>query len=254
MLEALSLTILFACWGSFLNVVAYRLIHANLSSIFFTRSYCPHCKHAIAWYDNIPIVSWFLLNGRCRKCAASISWLYPFIELLTIASLWVLYVTQPHEYFFSYAFFFSALIITIRTDLETMLISRFVTLFLIPTGVFASYFAFIPINWQQSVIGTLTAYCLLHFIGILYYRITGRIGMGEGDAELLAFIGSYTGLLGWWYALMLGSLVGSIIGIALSILQKKNIATTKLPFGPFLAFGAMTYIIAKPYLLHLFHI
>ncbi len=232
-------TLLSLIWGSFLNVVAYRLI--NEKSIVAPRSFCPHCKTTIAWYDNIPIVSWLLLRARCRHCKKAISALYPFIELLTAAAFILLYNFEP-TYFLAYALFFSALIVTIRTDLEYMLISRMVTLALLPIGWLLSYFHLLPIDLTQSLIGSLLGFFSLFFIAQIFYLLTKKHGIGEGDFDLLALIGAFTGARGVFFTLLIGSWIGSIISIAYIIIARKN-AQAKIPFGPFLALGAMSYVL-----------
>jgi len=126
-------------------MLAYRLVHDV--TFFKKRSFCPKCFKTIHWYDNIPVISWIILLGRCRNCKNKISILYPFIELFTTFALTLLFYTVPLNYFFAYFIFFSALIITLRTDLETMLISRLVTIFLIPSGLVFSYFKLIQITF-----------------------------------------------------------------------------------------------------------
>src|SRR5690606_13178057 len=120
--ELLLLTILFLCWGSFLNVVGYRLIAGY--SIIRPRSFCPHCSQQLAIRDLIPVVSWLMLRGRCRTCNKPISFLYPLIEVITALIFLGLYFFIDPHYWVSYGLLFSALIVTIRTDAETMLISR----------------------------------------------------------------------------------------------------------------------------------
>ena len=136
-MNLLLLVTLCLIWGSFLNVVAYRWMQNK--SIITPRSYCPYCEKAIAWYDNIPVLSWLILHGTCRSCQQPISWLYPFIELVTAISLIALYLSVPTIYLPAYALFFSALIIIIRTDLEHMLIMQAMTLYLIPVAFGLSY-------------------------------------------------------------------------------------------------------------------
>ncbi len=119
--EDVTAFILFVCWGSFLNVVAYRLIRAE--DIISKRSSCTRCQHPIAWYDLIPILSWFILRGRCRNCHSPISLLYPLIEAITAVTLlwaWFVYDLPAFSIYFIYI---SALIVSIRTDLEEMVIS-----------------------------------------------------------------------------------------------------------------------------------
>ncbi|NRB21709.1 prepilin peptidase [Candidatus Dependentiae bacterium] len=205
------------------------------------RSACPHCHENIAWHDNIPVLSWILLCGKCRSCSKPISVLYPIVELLTALVFTLLWLYIPHVYFFSYAFFFSALIVSIRSDIETMLISRFVTLFLVPVGFFLSALGFLPITMIQSILGALAGYFSLYLFAKLFEWFTGKKGMGQGDLDLLAFIGSFIGPLGCWFVITIGSIIGSIWGIS-SILFLKKSKSTKIPFGPFLALGAISYV------------
>jgi leader peptidase (prepilin peptidase)/N-methyltransferase len=235
----------FLCWGSFLNVLAYRLILNQ--SIITPRSSCPQCNCLIAWYDNIPIISWLLLTGKCRSCGNPISLLYPFIEILTAVTLSLLYAYIPHHYFFSYFIFFSALIVTIRSDIETMLISRYVTLFLVPVGVYLSAHGLLPISLRESIFGALFGYFFLFFINSIFKYFRNIDGIGEGDFDLLLFIGSFTGIIGCWISITIGSLLGSFYGMytLLLSLQNNDITTylriTRIPFGPFLAFGAIIF-------------
>jgi len=230
---------LFLCWGSFLNVAAFRLLYKK--PFFAKRSYCPGCKSTIAWFDLIPVISWLLLKGHCRWCSASISWLYPLIELLTGILFTLLMLSTPPLYWVSYGLFFSALIITIRTDLESMMILRFCSLGLIPLGLVFSYLGYLPITVTHSTLGAFFGYSILWLVRTLFWYLHKQEGLGEGDLELLAGIGAFTGLSGVWYTLLYGSIAGSILGIILSILLKKKIE--KLPFGPFLALGALIVVL-----------
>src|SRR5690606_24622206 len=134
-----------------------------------------------------------LLKGRCRICAQPISILYPAIELLTAITFLLLYATHPN-YFFGYALFFSALIVTIRSDIETMLISRYATLFLIPAGSLYAMLNLLPLSPLESIAGAFCGYLYLYSVNALYRRIKGTNGIGEGDFDLLAFIGTFTGI------------------------------------------------------------
>lgn len=227
-------------WGSFLNVVAYRLI--NHTSIIFPGSHCPNCKHALNWYDLVPVFSWLFLRGTCRYCSTPISSLYPFIELLTAALTVVLYHSIDPHYFFSYAILFSALIVSIRTDLEYMLISRLVSLCLVPVGIGLSAIGLLPITITQSILGTLFGYILLWGTARIFKALTKKEGIGEGDFELLAMIGSFTGMFGVWMSLTIGSIAGSFLSIAYILITKKG-PNTKIPFGPFLALGAIVTVL-----------
>lgn len=239
----------FLAWGSFLNVVAYRLIHeCNLAT---PRSFCPHCKKPLAWYDLIPVISYFLLGGRCRACKQSISWLYPFIEILTTLVMLALFTWIAPGYLPAYFVFFSALIVTIRSDLETMLISRHVTLFLIPLGWFLAAIGLLPINLWQSLLGSLMGYLILLGAARLYFWIRKTPGMGQGDLELLAFIGAFIGPFGCWITLMLASCLGTLAA-ALYMLLLRQKSTIAIPFGPFLATGAIIFVLFEGYFMEFF--
>lgn len=206
------------CWGSFLNVVGYRIIKG--ASVVAPRSYCPHCKTTIAWYDNIPVISWLLLGARCRTCKQPISILYPFIELIAAGSLTALLMLVPLHYFFSYFLFFSALIVTIRTDIATMLISRYFTLFIVPVGFALSLFGLLPIDLFESIVGAAAGYGILWLTKTIFYKLRNKEGVGQGDLDLLCFIGSFTGFMGVWTSLLIGSTLGSLIGIGYMVAHK----------------------------------
>jgi leader peptidase (prepilin peptidase)/N-methyltransferase len=246
------LVILLACWGSFLNSLAYRLVHDGAFARL--RSFCPNCGYNIAWHDLVPIISWCYLRGKCRNCQQPISWLYPALELITVLTGLGLVYTIPPAYFLAYAIFCSALLITIRTDLQTMLISRFVTLFLIPVPLILSLIYFnhdflLPITIFASVKGALFGYFVLYFINKFFWLLTKKQGMGEGDMELLAMIGSFTGITGAWVSLMLGSFLGSLVGIILMYVSNHK-TNLKIPFGPFLATSAIIYVLFQNQILN----
>lgn len=210
--------------------------------IVWVRSACPLCGTTLAWYDLIPVFSWIFLRGSCRYCKGPISFLYPFIELLTVFVLSALYYTVPEQFFFAYFVFFSALIVTIRSDLETMLISRFMTIYLIPVGVFLSAINFLPLTAIDSILGALLGYGFLFMVSRFFFMITKKEGIGQGDLELLAFIGSFTGVSGCWISLTIGSVLGSCIGVSYALIARTGFSV-KIPFGPFLAAGAILYVL-----------
>lgn len=232
---------LLLCWGSFLNVVGYRLIHDG--SIFLGRSQCIHCSHQLAWYHLIPLASYLFLKRKCAYCKKSISWLYPFIELFTAVSIYVMFHNVPSQFWPGYFIFFSALIVTIRTDLETFMISRFATLFLLPLVYLLSYLHYIPLDALQVSLGCLTGYLFLFTISSIYYSLTKRVGMGQGDIELLSLIGAFIGVNGWWITLVIASFLGSFTGIIFLFFSDIKTTKIKIPFGPFLALGAISYVL-----------
>lgn len=176
-------------------------------------------------------------------CHGKISLVYPLIELSTALSLLALVYTTPIDYWFAYFMLFSALIVSIRTDMETMLLSRFVTLGLIPFGFLFSYLGLLPLSLGQSALGCFSGFLFLFTIERIYFLIHKRIGLGQGDVELLAGIGSFLGLLGWWITLLIASCLGTIIGLSMIAIYQKPMKHLKIPFGPFLAIGAMSYVL-----------
>jgi leader peptidase (prepilin peptidase) / N-methyltransferase len=226
-------------WGSFLNVVAYRLLQ---DAGPFGRSRCPLCAAPIAWYDNIPLVSWFLLRRRCRHCKNFISWLYPFIELLTAVIFWLIFIKIPVHYWFGYGALSSALIVAVRTDLEAMLVSRYATLGLIPVGLTFAFFGLLPITVLQSFFGFSSAYIFLYGLAVAFWWVMKKEGMGSGDVELLAGIGAFVGFPGWWFSLMYAAVVGSLVGIFYLVITGWRSNSVRLPFCPFLAVGTWVYL------------
>ena len=222
------------------------------------RSRCPQCHTTIAWYDNIPVLSWLLLKAQCRSCKKPISILYPFIELLTTALLTLLYLYIPHHYFFAYFVFFSALIVTIRSDIETMLISQYVTLFLVPAAFIFSAYELLHISLFESIAGAIVGYLILPIINYIFKKLRNKNGIGAGDFDLLMLIGSFTGIVGCWATITLGSAAGSLYGLtylAYDYRANRNSSityNTKIPFGPFLSFGAIVFVFLHNYIVHLF--
>jgi len=236
----------FLAWGSYLNSLGYRLLH--LESFNTYRSFCPTCNTIIAWYDNIPVLSWLILQAQCRQCKKPISWLYPAIEIFTPCALLALWTNVSAIYFPAYFIFFSALIVSIRTDLDAMLISRFVTLYLIPFGLLAAYFQKLPISLHLAVIGMISGYLLLWIPKKISLILAKKEGIGQGDIELLAFIGAFCGPYGCWIALTLGSIIGTLTTIICMALQRKKINV--IPFGPYLSIGAILFVVHQKFFIN----
>ncbi len=238
----------FLAWGSYLNSLAYRLL--NLECFFKIRSFCPSCIHVIAWYDNIPIISWLWLKAKCRSCKQPISWLYPSIEIITTCLLFLLWQTVSAQLFPIYFIFFSALIVTIRTDFDKMLISRFVTIYLIPFGLLATMTEYLPITPKESILGMIFGYSILWCTKKISLFISKQDGLGQGDLELLAFIGAFTAPLGCWVSLLIGSVCGTLFSIIfMSITQQK---IEKVPLGAYLSFGAMIFVLFQKFFIAYF--
>jgi leader peptidase (prepilin peptidase)/N-methyltransferase len=220
--------------GSFLNVCIYRLpLHA---SIVWPASACPHCGRALSWYENIPILSFLALRGRCRTCANTISWQYPIVEALTAvmfaAACWYY---GPGVLLVSRLVFGCALIVLFAIDLEHHLLPNVVTVPGILAGFAFSFFT--EPGWQASLIGIVVGGGVLFLIAEAYYRVRREEGLGMGDVKMLAMIGAFLGWKLTLVALMLASVGGSVIGLLL-IATRRGDMKYALPFGTFLALGA----------------
>lgn len=225
-------------WGSFLNMIAYRSTHDNIS-FRVSRSCCPRCHRHLQPWELVPVLSWLLLQGKCSSCRNFISPLYPFIEIITAISM--VAVTSYHTVndWEALLLISSALIITIRTDLECMLINRFCTIGLLPIIFLLSVYEKTPTTFLQATTGALLGYLLLKSISLAYYWTTGRHGMGDGDPELMAFIGSAVGPLGVMQVLAYGSVGGTLIALCWLGWQGDGHRHIRFPFGAALALAAL---------------
>jgi leader peptidase (prepilin peptidase)/N-methyltransferase len=221
--------------GSFLNAVIHRV--PRRQSIVSPGSRCPSCGYDLKWYDNIPVISYLMLGGRCRKCRQAISVRYPIVELVTAA------VFVAHYAVFGWTplllvrlVFAASLVALFAIDLEHHLLPDVITLPGIVLGLVAS--AFLPPGLAEALIGVLIGGGVLWAIGEAYFRYSGQEGMGGGDVKMLAMIGAF---LGWklvLVTLVLSSIAGSILGLAI-VAVKRGGMKYALPFGTFLALGAL---------------
>lgn len=233
------LFILGAFIGSFLNVCIHR-IPRNLS-IISPSSRCPSCNTPIKPYDNIPILSFILLRGKCRICKAGISFRYPLVEFLNAA----LYVFVAHRFGFEwhsviYGILCSALIVITFIDLDFQIIPDAITLPGIVMGLVAGSMLLPDPLARDSLLGFRNAAIGLATGGGLFYAIAviSRGGMGGGDIKMMAMVGALMGWKSVFLTVFLGSLTGAVFGIFLMITQGKG-RKTKIPFGPFLALGTI---------------
>ena len=221
--------------GSFLNVCIHRI--PSGASVANPPSRCPGCSYQLRWFDNIPVVSYIMLGGRCRQCRAPISLRYPIVELLTMAMFLL------HWWMFGWTLlmavrlaFACALIVLFAIDLEHHLLPNVITLPGIVAGLIVS--TIVPPGLKDALIGTLIGGGVLWAIGEAYYRYSGREGMGGGDVKMLAMIGAF---LGWklvLVTLVLSSVAGSVIGMTVIALRRGDMKYA-LPYGTFLALGAL---------------
>lgn len=251
--------------GSFLNVVIARVPEGQ--SVITPRSRCPHCSTPIAPYDNIPVLSYLWLRGRCRHCGEKISILYPAVEILTGLAFVAAYGKLDWTPAFPLnAVFFSALIALIFIDLRHRILPDVITLPLILIGLFLSYFQDpsliesrflarffdLQMPWQRiavhataSLLGILLGGGALWTVAVAYLKLRKIEGMGMGDVKLMAAVGAF---LGWslaWLTIFIGSLLGAIIGSAYMASQHKGLRY-ELPFGTFLGFAAIASALWGP--------
>lgn len=231
--------VLGAIFGSFGNVIIYRLPREE--SIVKPRSYCYSCKTPVKWYDNIPIFSWFILRGRCRKCHAKFSFRYPLVEIITA----VLFALSYHYAGLSwtlleYLIFVFGLVVCTFIDIDHMILPDEFTLSGIVIGLVGA-----ALNPQRefldALFGVLMGGGFLWGMAYVYYLLTKNEGMGGGDIKLLAWIGA---ILGWKaipFVIMSSAVIGSVIGLIAARKQKAGLKTV-IPFGPYLALGAVLYL------------
>jgi len=228
-----------ACLGSFFNVVIHRL--PAKESLVHPGSRCPNCRHTIAFYDNIPVLSYLLLRGKCRHCRSPISFRYPLVETLTGAMALLLYNRYGLHVQFLIEFSFVAILILIAfIDLDTYTIPNVLSLPGIVAGLGLSFFS-LRVTWIDSLLGILIGGGCLYLLAYCYQRLRHQEGLGGGDIKLLGMIGAFVGLPGVVFTLLLASLVGSATGLFLMAHSQKGLSTM-VPFGPFLAFGAVCYL------------
>ena len=225
--------------GSFLNVCIARLPDGR--SIVQPPSHCPKCQSFLAWYDNVPILSYLVLAGRCRTCRVHISAIYPTVEVLTGALAVALFLRLgPTLAFAGYFAFAAALVVITFIDLDHQLIPDVISLPGIVVGLAFSLVSPL-VTPLDAALGVLAGGGTLLAVAWLYKTFRGQEGMGGGDVKLLAMIGAFLGWQSIFVTLFVGSVIGSIIGVGLMLYQR---ADTKLaiPFGPFLAGGALVYL------------
>jgi len=226
-----ALALLGACLGSFLNVVIHRLPRGQ--SLVRPRSRCPICARPIRALENIPLVSYVLLGGRCRGCAARIPWRYPVVEALgaglTVAA--VVTAASPLDAL-ARTMFVLALLAVVFIDLDCRIIPDAITLPLVVVGLLWSLVG--PLSVWDAVLGVVAGGGGLLLVAWGYQRLTGREGLGMGDVKLMGMIGAFLGWSGALSTVLLGSLVGTLVGLGL-ILSGRGNRLTALPFGTFLA-------------------
>lgn len=230
--------------GSFLNVVIYRLPRGE--SVVWPGSKCASCGAPIKWHNNIPIISWFVLRGRCAECSAPYSFRYPSVEMLTA----VLFAACLHKFGLTapalvYMALCASLVAVIFIDLDHLIIPDKITLPGIAAG-FLCAALFLPLPMSDSFFGFLAGGGIFFILALL---VPG--GMGGGDVKLMGMIGAFLGLKAAFLTIFLGSLLGSIGGLA-GILAFGKGRKSKIPFGPYLAVAAIASIFFKDELITIY--
>jgi len=228
------------CIGSFLNVCIYRVPLGK--SIIYPGSACPGCGHVIRFYENIPIISYLALRGRCSGCKVPISLRYPAVELITGAA--ALFTTLKFgiglESLFIFTFL-STLLAVSAIDIDHQIIPD--TISLPGIVIFATAPFFIPeMTIKDTLMGIISGGGSLYMVAFLYLLLRKEEGMGGGDIKLLAMIGGAIGWKGVLFTIFAGSLVGTLAGIIIMVCNRMGDIKLKIPFGPFLSLGALLYI------------
>jgi len=229
-----------ACIGSFLNVCIYRLPLSK--SLVHPRSSCPNCGQLIRAYDNIPLMSYLLLLGKCRNCGAAISLRYPVVELLSglfAVCIWLQFGFTLEALIY-FAFIASLLVITF-IDIDHRIIPDVITLPGIVVFLVASL-ALPSLRFKDAALGVLVGGGSLFLVAWGYHLLTRKDGMGGGDIKLLAMIGAVLGWQGVVFTIFFASLFGTFSGLLLMLQAKQGNMKLAIPFGPFLAIGSIAYL------------
>jgi leader peptidase (prepilin peptidase)/N-methyltransferase len=224
--------------GSFANVCVYRIPRGE--SIAFPGSHCPNCNHDIAWYDNMPLLSWLFLKGKCRHCHTGISARYPFLELLMAVSwAWLAWHFGAAPVLLQSIVLISLLWILTLIDLETGLLPNALTL---PGIVLGLLFAWWQGYFTDALIGAVVGYAAFWLVAHIFLWVTGKEGMGYGDFKLLAMLGAFMGWQALPFIIFFSSFVGAVIGVVYLKLASKD-KHTEIPFGPYLAVAGMCWFL-----------
>ena len=238
--------ILGALWGSFANVCIFRL--PKEKGVVSGRSYCPKCKKKIVWYDNIPIISFFLLGGKCRKCKKSISIQYVIVEAINIVSFITIY------YFFGISVITVLLmmlsisfLVIFFIDFEHFIIPNVLTFPMMIVGFLKSFDPNLPSlfpNYINSLIGGLFGYGVIWSIIYFYKQLRKKEGMGFGDAKLLAVVGFWFGWISIPFVLFLSSVL-ALLWVAPDLIKKSKKLTSQIPFGPYIILASILFFVSK---------
>jgi len=237
--------ILGSLWGSFSNVCIYRLPLGG--NVVTNRSKCKNCKKLIQWFDNIPFISYFILKGKCRKCGSRIEFQYFIVELITalgfVIAFYIFGISITTLLFFILITFF---VIIYFIDFNHFIIPNELTFPLMFIGFIKSFdpniYNYIFPNYINSLIGGIVGYLIIWTIIFLYKKIKNKEGMGLGDAKLLSAIGFWFGWISIPFILFFSSFIALSFAIP-SLIKKSKTMSSKIPFGPYLIFGCVLYLV-----------
>ena len=266
MLEALLACVFGLLIGSFLNVCIYRL--PRDLSVVRPRSYCTACEHTIAWYDNVPVLSFALLGGKCRHCQSRIGLRYPLVEVTT-GGLFFIYFLRlgPTLAAVKYCILGALLVGLLFSDLEERILPDEFTLGGTVVGLILSFFVRVQdfaahvlllvlrvsidersplLSFAEAAMGAFLPAFVLWLGGYLYEKVRKREGMGFGDVKMLLMIGAFLGMRDTILTMVIASVMGSVVGFLYIRVTRKEVSTYELPFGTFLALGAILVTLIEP--------
>ncbi len=252
-MDIVFVVIMAALWGSFANVWIYRL--PKEQGVVSGRSHCPKCKKKIVWYDNIPIISYFLLSGKCRKCKKKISIQYSLVEFISIFSFFNIYYLYGITLTTLLLMILSlSLIIIFFIDLKHFIIPNVLTFSMMALG-FAKSFdpnlnPMFP-NYINSLIGGIFGYGIIWSIIYFYKQIRKKEGMGLGDAKLFAVIGFWFGWISIPFIIFLSSVI-ALLSVVPDLIKNSKQMSSQIPFGPYIIIGTLIYLVFKNNLTNLF--
>ena len=256
--------------GSFLNVVIHRLprmmaaqwaaelaaeapsleteqaLPQNRYNIAVPSSHCPHCSHALSWYENMPVISYVWLKGCCKQCHAPIGWRYPAIEILcALVFIWSFAHFGLSAQALAWAGFGAALLALAAIDADTTLLPDVITQPLVWAGLLAASLGLSQVSLSTALWGAVVGYLFLWSVYWLFKLITGKEGMGQGDFKLLAALGAWLGWPALLSLVLIASLTGVVYGLWLRLRQRMP-QDGQMPFGPFLALAGLWVMVLGP--------
>ena len=245
-MEILILLLVGLTFGSFLNVLIYRFSKKEkLKEILKGRSFCPNCKETIRWYDNIPLISYLVLKGKCRHCGWSIPLRYPIVEILgglTPVGVYLLFKDEGWVTIAAYILMLYILIVVSFVDWETFEVPDLLSVGGTLVGLLLSFFRKDITPWESflaALIGVLLVVALI----FIYYKLKGIVPLGFGDAKILALIGAFEGFTGIYCAIFVGSVLALLYFLP-QIVKSRSLQFA-VPFVPFLALGAAVGLVCR---------